>query len=318
MAKRWTNEEKELLLKLRAEGFTTKEIALRLPGRTEATIKNLAAKLAPKNTKWTQEEDNLIEELFAEGLPYKLIAKRFPGRTMDAVRTRISTLLISTGKAPKRKMCIDWSIAKRDLLIQMREEGKTNQEIADAIGCQISSIAHKVVDLIKSGKVESRTTQMDWNEEEELLLCELRSQGLSTEQIAKQLGRTHASVSMKASRLITDGLLDPYSDVDRDHPCSLYLVYFIEEDFYKIGITQNSINTRFKGYPTYKIVEVLTFGNLEEAKRVEAKLLSMVKPFRYTPLVFKYGGATECFQIITKVNSIMDLVAYTEAYENNS
>ena len=318
MAKRWAEEEKELLLKLRTEGFTAREIALRLPGRTEATIKNLAAKLAPKNIKWTEEEDSLIERLFAEGLSYKLIASKFPNRTLEAVRSRICTLITSTGKAPKRKTSIEWSKTKTDLLIQMREEGKTNQEIADAIGVTVSVISHKVVDLIKSGKVESRLTQMDWNEEEELLLCELRSQGLSNEQIAKRLDRTHASVAMKASRLITDGLLDPYSDIDRNHPCSLYLVYFEEEGFYKVGITQNSINTRFKGYPTYKIVETLTFSNLEEAKKVEAKLLSMIKPFQYKPLVFKYGGATECFQITTKVNSIMDLVAYIEAYKNNS
>lgn len=318
MAKRWTEEEKELLLKLRAEGLTAKEIALRLPGRTEATVRNLAAKLAPKNTKWTQEEDDLIEQLFLEGISYKLIAKRFPNRTTDAVRSRVSTIITSTGKAPKRKSAYEWSAAKTDLIIQMREEGKTNQEIAEATGVTVSVVSHKVVDLIKSGRVQPRLIHMDWNEEEELALCDLRSQGLSNEQIARQLGRTHPSVALKVSKLITAGLLDPYSDIDRNHPCSLYLVYFIEEGFYKIGITQNSVNTRFNGYPTYKIVEVLTFSNLEEAKKVEAKLLSMIKPFKYKPLVFKYGGATECFQLTTKINSIMDLVAYIEAYENNS
>lgn len=317
MAKRWTQEEKDLLVKLRIQGLTAREMVHHFEGRSEATIRNLVSKLCPKNSKWTEDEDQLIEKLLQEGITAtKEIARRLPNRTNTAVQARINHI-ISEGRANRRNRQHDWSVHKSELLIQMRNEGKSNQEIADALDVPIGLISKKVVDLIKTGKIESRLIQMDWSDDEDALLCDLRSQGVSTEQIAKQLGRSHGSVANHISRLIQAGALDPYHNVNRDFPCQLYLVYFVEEGFYKIGITQNNVNTRFNGYPTYKIIETLTFKDLEEAKKVENRLMEMVKPFQYTPLVFKYGS-TECFQIPKLFNSIIDLTAYIEAYENNS
>ena len=62
-SKRWTPEEDELLHKLREEGFTGREIALRLK-RSEAAIRMRCSTLKlRKNKKWTAEEKQQLLHL---------------------------------------------------------------------------------------------------------------------------------------------------------------------------------------------------------------------------------------------------------------
>jgi hypothetical protein len=78
----------------------------------------------------------------------------------------------------------------------------------------------------------------------------------------------------------------------------LYLVEF--EDFYKIGITQQTVDQRLGGrYPAYKILCTKEFNTLAEAKRVEARLLTEVKHKQYIPTNFPAEGRgfTECFKM---------------------
>ena len=86
MAKRWTTEEDELLLKLRSEGFTAKEMAQRLEDRTYAAIRTRIATIAPdnKNRPWTEEEKALVFSMKAEGKSNKQIARTID-RTLGAV-----------------------------------------------------------------------------------------------------------------------------------------------------------------------------------------------------------------------------------------
>jgi len=86
MAKRWTQEEDELILKLRGEGLTHREIALRLDNRTEAATKNRLATISTDNLRrrWTEEEKQKAFELKEAGHANKYIAKQL-GRTPQAV-----------------------------------------------------------------------------------------------------------------------------------------------------------------------------------------------------------------------------------------
>ena len=86
MAKRWSQEEDELILKLREEGFTYKEIAARLPERSEAATKNRLATISSNNLRrrWTEEEKQKAFELKEAGHTNKYIAKQL-GRTSQAV-----------------------------------------------------------------------------------------------------------------------------------------------------------------------------------------------------------------------------------------
>jgi len=91
VAKRWTQEEDELILKLRDEGYTAKEITLRLPGRTYAAVRTRVAAISTdnKNKPWTEEEKQLVFQLKSEGIPNKSIARRI-GRTDRAVTSFVS------------------------------------------------------------------------------------------------------------------------------------------------------------------------------------------------------------------------------------
>jgi DNA-binding NarL/FixJ family response regulator len=86
MAKRWTPEEDELLLKLRSEGFTAKEMTVHLRDRTYAAIRTRIAAIAPdnKNRPWTEEEKELVFQMKAEGKSNKQIARAID-RTLGAV-----------------------------------------------------------------------------------------------------------------------------------------------------------------------------------------------------------------------------------------
>lgn len=90
MAKRWTLEEDELILKLRGEGLTAQEICTRLSGRTYASTKMRISKLTENiNRKWTEEEKVLAIRLKESGHTTKFIAKEL-NRTPGAISTFLS------------------------------------------------------------------------------------------------------------------------------------------------------------------------------------------------------------------------------------
>lgn len=91
MAKRWTTEEDELMLRLRSEGFSAREITTRLPGRTYAGVRTRLASLAPDNLKrpWTQEDKDLLAQLKSEGKSNKVISK-IMDRTPRAIASYVS------------------------------------------------------------------------------------------------------------------------------------------------------------------------------------------------------------------------------------
>lgn len=86
MAKRWTKEEDELILRMREEGFTYKEISARLVGRSDSATKNRLATISPTNLRrrWEEDEIKLAFKLREEGHSNKYIAKVL-GRTPSAV-----------------------------------------------------------------------------------------------------------------------------------------------------------------------------------------------------------------------------------------
>lgn len=77
----------------------------------------------------------------------------------------------------------------------------------------------------------------------------------------------------------------------------VYLVDF--GDFYKIGITQQTIRKRLgPSYPPYEIIlQIVT--SLDEAKRLESNWLSNVEKYKYRPNNFPAEGRghSECFKV---------------------
>lgn len=100
--------------------------------------------------------------------------------------------------------------------------------------------------------------------------------------------------------LIAAGLPLNISSMDSTKPTTVYLLYFASGDYYKVGITQQSLAERFSGrYPTYEIILELSM-ELKKARELEKLWKDSVKEFRYIPEDFPKdysSGATECFKI---------------------
>jgi len=101
MAKRWTQEEDDLLLKLRTEGYTSREMTLYLKERTHAAIRTRLVVIAPDNLNrtWTEAEKLQALELQAEQKSNKYIA-RVLNRTPRAIASFLSRHWNSVAREP--------------------------------------------------------------------------------------------------------------------------------------------------------------------------------------------------------------------------
>ena len=88
MAKRWTEEEDQLLLKLRDEGYTAREMVLRLEGRSHGSIRVRLASISKDSLRkpWTDEDKEKALELKKLGRSNKHIAIQLD-RTVYAVQS---------------------------------------------------------------------------------------------------------------------------------------------------------------------------------------------------------------------------------------
>lgn len=91
MAKRWSPEEDELLVKYRAEGFTAREIAVRM-NRTESAVKTRLAAKVKIRSRWTEDEEKRLLQLKAEFHSNRKIAYEL-GRTTRAVEAKLKELM---------------------------------------------------------------------------------------------------------------------------------------------------------------------------------------------------------------------------------
>lgn len=91
MAKRWTAEEDELLVKLRMEGFTAREIALRF-NRSEDAVRVRLASKAKVRERWTEQEIEKLLKLKEEFNSNRKIAYEL-GRTTRAVEAKLKELI---------------------------------------------------------------------------------------------------------------------------------------------------------------------------------------------------------------------------------
>ena len=92
-----------------------------------------------------------------------------------------------------------------------------------------------------------------------------------------------------------------YSDAKYFDSYKLYKIemWNKEENFYKIGITRNTIKRRFNcNLPyKYKVIDVIESDDGKYIWNLEKKLHRDLKEFRYKPL-HSFGGETECFSKI--------------------
>ena len=98
---------------------------------------------------------------------------------------------------------------------------------------------------------------------------------------------------------IAAGFMPLGAALDPERATTVYLVWFVEEDIFKVGITQRSIKMRFSGYPEYYVVDSVS-TTLEAARALEKATLEKYKNTKAIPSdpVFQSrgkGGFSECF-----------------------
>ena len=98
---------------------------------------------------------------------------------------------------------------------------------------------------------------------------------------------------------IAAGFMPIGAALDPERATIVYLVWFVEEDIFKVGITQRNIKMRFHGYPEYVVVDSVS-TTLKAARALEKTTLEKYKDTKAVPNdpVFQAkgkGGFTECF-----------------------
>lgn len=82
--------------------------------------------------------------------------------------------------------------------------------------------------------------------------------------------------------------------------CNIYLIrcYNEVEDFYKVGITVNGLNQRFRtdlAMPYSYQTVFFKQGKVEDIVELETEIHHKVRTFRYTPKIQFGGSVKECF-----------------------
>lgn len=199
-----------------------------------------------------------------------------------------------------------WTDEDHQLIKIMSEAGYTAREIATELDCSENTIKQKKVILGISTRENSYKSKdlggksglplqytkeqlIKWMQEAPIHTYEYFNSKESGVPSATTYRRYFGSwqAALKAAGIPTNRF-----SMDPTKPTKVYLVDF--GDFYKVGITQQTLKQRFSsGYPKYEVVLQID-TTYEDAKAIEKQWLESVKRFKYEPANFP--GFTECFK----------------------
>ncbi len=163
----WTEHEDELICRLRLSGAPLPAIAAELHHRTPDAvarrIQNLIKRGAvprrrvvdPTRKRWTKREDGLLRKMRARGATLSDIAVKLD-RTFNAVARRAHDLIAlgAVERCGSERRPKSWSAEEDRLLDDLRNEGKTMQEVALLLGRTRDSVNHRVADLLRQGRLK--------------------------------------------------------------------------------------------------------------------------------------------------------------------
>lgn len=256
MAKRWTPEEKQILINNRNAGIPYSEIPL---DRPISSMKTIAANLMKEGLitnphehykSWTEAEDLQLIQLRNENTPYKEI-ERILGRGPNSVRKR-ATILSNKG------------------MLRLKDHPTSTFNRKPEVAKRVWK-DEELLDLVRKYRTQDN---LNYNRE-----IDEPSSG----PIIKRFGTWTAAVEA-AGILRNLGVFDP------DKLTIVYLVKF--EQYYKLGLTQRTVAERLKGFPPYTIIKQIEL-NFDEAWKLERKLLRYIEPYKIVGNL--PNGNTECF-----------------------
>lgn len=160
-------------------------------------------------TRWTPEEDRTIEDMRAHGRTWSEVGEALNRSTKSASsRSKRLARMYAPSNTPSavqlpKKIRKRWTPEDLKTLSDMQNAGRSQTEIAQAVGRTISSIESQVKGLRRASamRIGTDTALSDkipfswWTEVEETMLLRLKNDGCSWQQIGEALpGRSYQAV----------------------------------------------------------------------------------------------------------------------------
>lgn len=260
---------------------------------------------------WDKEKTDRIFEMRQQGITYQEIAQEFGTNkaNISAVITRMREQGYSSIIKAK-----PWSLDEELELIELRSQGKNNKEIAEILGKSHDSVKRKASNLIRSGITDwkgkpilSRADpiKLDLPREE---LLEIVRKYVSYEacptSLASNVKRIFGTWTKALEAAGISGNIG--GKFDPNKVTRVYLLDF--GDFYKIGVTQQQIKSRFHGAPPYTILDFVE-TDLDNAVYLEKELKKAVTQYVAEHPWFDRNGKTECFKTDRPISCLEDIFA---------
>ena len=195
MARRWSDEDDQLLRRWYAEGVPVREIGARLSRTEDALVarrRTLGVAVRRQRRQWPAKLDELLRASAAAGIPARVVAERL-GLPTEAVRWRRRSLVPSR-IGPRRYATVDDEAIRAGL-----KRAATFDELGHRLGRSPAAVRMRARSL---GLVAARERRR-WTQEEDRLVRAGYASGLTCEAIAAQLlhPRSPSSVSGRARKL---------------------------------------------------------------------------------------------------------------------
>ncbi len=316
MANIWTEDNISQMKLLNQQGFSSSKIGA-IIGMPDYAIRKKRKELgipAGTNSPWSSAELDTLEDLLLEGFTSKDISE-FMGRGERSISEKKKLLGLSNSLLIKA-----WSNAEIATLKELVSMGIGNIEIALLMNRGISSINHKkrALNLSNIRSWYEHIFKGTQEETRSILLEILRNTDNTTAAYFNNPNNMLPNTSTYQryfgswnNALIMAGLPINPKGLSPTKDTILYVVKF--HDFYKVGITQRSIEVRLKQHPKYTVVTSHIFP-YEKACSIEKTCLAAVSTYRYTPNKDKFpSGFTECFSE-SGLAIVLSILAKPERY----
>jgi IS30 family transposase len=123
------------------------------------------------------------------------------GRTLQSVQTQIFLLV-----PPQGRRFSTWTEEERHKLIELTKAGRSVEEIMESMGRTREAVVvmQRQIAGVRFKKLSPKTERgyLDWTEEEHQRLRELALAGHSIDELARLMGRTRISITVRCRRVL--------------------------------------------------------------------------------------------------------------------
>lgn len=181
-----------------------------------------------------------------------------------------------------------WTHDEENMLLDLKGSGSSLNEIAEILGRSYEAVKSRSKRL-RARQGENKN--VNWSDEE----IEILRKDYTFEELVNILGRTKRSIQSKCENLgiskrdLRSGVSGT-GTMDKSKPAILYLADF--GDFKKVGVTQSTLEDRFKQDKNYTLLDTCEMS-LDDALHMEYEILKNMRAYRVKGDIRR--GFYECF-----------------------